>query len=159
MNTQMKKDLENVINSVINEDTDKAISSFKAYLKEKTKEILETSSSKNVSEAWGEDLPGGYDSEDDYEQPDAYTPEERTQVIHKFVTKFIHFILNKFGITDPLEIKYLHSQMFNKVYAATDKLAKRERIFEYPNDEEDQFEFYDKLEKFIRNLMPEDNDY
>jgi hypothetical protein len=42
MNAQMKKDLENVVNSVINEDTDKAISSFKTYLKEKTKEILET---------------------------------------------------------------------------------------------------------------------
>ncbi len=42
MNTQMKKDLENVVNSVINEDTDKAVSSFKSYLKEKTKEILET---------------------------------------------------------------------------------------------------------------------
>ncbi len=42
MNAQMKKDLESVVNSVINEDTDKAISSFKAYLKEKTKEILES---------------------------------------------------------------------------------------------------------------------
>ena len=46
MNKQMKKDLESVVHSIIGEESDKAVSSFKSYLKEKVKSILEKPTNK-----------------------------------------------------------------------------------------------------------------
>ncbi len=70
MDAQMKKDLEAVVNAVINEDSDKAVSSFKAYLKEKTKEILETKSEDESDEDESKDESDEDESDDEEDESD-----------------------------------------------------------------------------------------